>query len=150
MFRNIGKKKRSSEDGDRDIVYPVYQEVKDFFHELKVKFECLMDLEEFQKIYVPKIDDVILKEEGKNDCRYLGGEFKIRMINDDQYECAYVIYFSDGSDVEKIHSLSAKSELLPCTGLTDDLTDELKKEDIIFNIEEPSKESRKRFYESGK
>ena len=145
MFHNTNDKKRPLSD-DIEIINKVAETAEDFFHELKRKLGISMDLDKFQEIYVPRIDYVILKEEGRNNCRYVGGEFKIKLVSDDKYECSYEIYFSDINNDENIHKLSAKSDSLTCTGLTAELLEELRKEDIVFEIEEPSKESRESFY----
>lgn len=105
-----------------------------------------ISLEELQDNYATALDMLIIKEEETKNCQYVGGEFRIALIDDGQYDCAYDFYFEDENG--SFHELSAHTEPLPLDGLTDDFRKELEDEKVLcFELGEPSEESRQKYQE---
>ena len=104
-----------------------------------------MSLEDLQRVYTKSIDTAILKEEASTNCKYIGGEFNIENVNNDQYySCGYRLYFQDAQ--KKIFELAAQSKDLPVYNLSDSLRKQLSAEKIIkFEIPEPSEKAREKF-----
>ena len=104
-------------------------------------------LDEIQENYATMLDMLILREEEEKNCDYLGGEFRIAIVDENTYDCAYTFYFEDSP--ENFHELSAKTPALPLDGLKEDLRAELQTEQVIcFELGEPSEESVKKYQES--
>lgn len=115
-------------------------------HKRVSKVGFSVSLEDLQDNYATALDMLIIKEEETKNCQYVGGEFRIALIGDGKYDCAYDFYFEDENG--SFHELSAHTEPLPLDGLTDDFRKELEDEKVLcFDLGEPSEESRQKYRE---
>ena len=125
----------------------IFETAENFFDELNKqlsRFELSTSLDELLTNYSAAIDKIILREESDNHCNYIGGEFKITCADDENYQCAYSLYFEDAD--ETVHTLEARTKLLEMKHLTKDFQQALKAAGTLkFELDEPSEESRKNF-----
>ncbi|MBR6013604.1 MAG: hypothetical protein IK062_07475 [Selenomonadaceae bacterium] len=105
----------------------------EMFKTPKIKF----DIEDFPSIFTEKIDKIILDKKAKSDENYVSGIFTIAYVDEKHYRCAFELYFEDKEG--QINSISANSDLLDISNLTDDAIRGLKLGKIIkFKISEPT------------
>lgn len=117
-----------------EVVADIFQEVSN--HLNRVGF--YVSLEELQGRYDDALKKIILNEENEKNCRYISGEFQISMIDKENYQCSYALYFEDLG--ESFHVLEAQTKKLDINCLTEDFRGELKREgNIEFEIEKPKR-----------
>ena len=132
-------------DNAADIAKRIGSKLQDFRKKLK-QVELSVSLEELQENYAPMLDILILREEEAENCRYIGGEFRIALSAEGCYDCAYDFYFEDKDGT--FHELFAQTGPLPLNGITADFRKELEDEKVLcFELGEPSEESRQKYKE---
>lgn len=100
----------------------------------KTKF----DIEDFPGIFNEKIDKIILDRKAKTDENYVSGIFTVDYVDEKNYRCSFDLYFEDKEG--RINSISANSDLLDISNLTDDAIRGLQVgKSIKFKISEPSR-----------
>ena len=118
----------------------LFETAENFFDELSKqlsRFELSTSLDELLTTYSAAIDKIILREEKENQCSYIGGEFIITCADDENYQCAYALYFEDSD--ESAHTLEARSKLLAMKHLTKDFQQALKSAGTLkFELDEPA------------
>lgn len=127
---------------DRNVL--IAETTQNLFHELGQAFSRLkfsVSLEELHDRYDEAVDMIILREEDEKNCDYISGEFKISVVDEENYDCAYSLYFQDGD--EEFHTLEAKSQPQKIEFLTKDFQKTLREKSVLkFEIDEPPLGSR--------
>lgn len=116
----------------------------DMINELIEEFRPTMTLEDLQRVYTKKLDEVIFKEEEKSNTRYVGGEFNLDYVSEKGYTVAYKLFFQN--EQKKIFELEAKSRELSISKLSAKVREQLAAEkNIKFEIPEPSQSARDKY-----
>lgn len=118
------------------------EKIQNLFQEIALQFNRLklsVSLEELQTRYGSALDEIILREEERNHCNFLSGEFKISAVDEKFYRCAYALYFEDAD--EKFHTLEAQTKDLDIGCLAEDFRLALQSAgELKFEIDEPARD----------
>ncbi|MBO6303865.1 MAG: hypothetical protein J6M62_02170 [Selenomonadaceae bacterium] len=106
-----------------------------------------MELDEFKEIYTKPLDKIILFEEENTGNKFVGGEFKIFLMDSRNFGISYSLYFQDEN--EKWQKMTAKSNPMDNFYLSPGALQELtEKRTIVYDVETPNEEARKEYEEA--
>ena len=112
---------------------------QNLFHEIDKQLNRVgfyVSLKELQGRYEDALNKIIVNEEREKNCHYISGEFKISAVGEDNYQCAYALYFEDAG--ESYHVLEAQTKSLDINCLTEDFRAAIRRERVLtFEIDAP-------------